>query len=173
MLTGKQQAIYRPLVDRAWSAFCKRDIMGYVMGRDAWYRKVLVQELGIYSTKEIPGNDGQKFDALCLVFATITGDQKEIEYWSSAAERRALWMLRQTMQNAGVDEPYVRGIARNMGMGDRPIQDLPAELILKINTAVFIYMKRRQKHQRPAATPAVSANSARDNSDSDPALSFP
>ena len=148
MLTGKQQAIFQPLKEAAWLAYCARKPAGNPNSpedREAWYRKVLVQELGIWSTKEIPGNDQEKFDALCLVFATITGDTEQIKYWSSAAERRALWLLKMTMQNAGVDTAYVRGIARKMNMGDRPIEDLPAELILKLNTAVFIYMKRKER----------------------------
>lgn len=148
MLNGKQQSIFRPLVDRAWLAYCSRRPAGNVNSREdraAWYRKVLVQELGVYSTKEIQPDDQDRFDTLCLVFATISGDQAQIDYWSRAPERRAMWRLESTMRNARVDWAYVRGIARNMNLGDRPIEDLPAELILKLNTAVFKYLKRKEK----------------------------
>jgi hypothetical protein len=174
MLTGKQQSIFQPLKESAWLAYCERNPLcdaKHAASQNDWYRKVLVTELGVFTTKEIPGNDQVKFDALCLVFATIGGDQAQIEYWASAAERRALWLLKKTMENAGVDSAYVRGIARNMHMGDRPLEDLPAELILKLNTAVFIYMKRKQKKSESCRAAACSEPCP--SAPEDPALTFP
>jgi len=153
MLSPRQNARYRPLVSKAWGMYCLRNQINLNVRAafDAWYRKVLVSNLGIYSTKEISERDEAKFDALCLCFATAAGDQAAIEYWSTAAERRALWRLEQTMKKAGVDWPYINGIARNMGFGERPVQDLPAELILKLNTAVFVYLKRKEKRHAVSA----------------------
>lgn len=180
MLNGKQQSIFQPLKEAAWLAYCGRNPLVDPKHKGSmtdWYRKVLTQELGVWTTKELSEHDQDKFDALCLVFATIAGNQKEIEYWSSAAERRALWRLKQTMKNAGVDLAYVRGIMRNMNMGDKAIEDLPAELILKINTAVFIYMKRRSKSRplKESGSPiSVHPHSSAANSSlEDPSLSFP
>ena len=145
MLTKKQNAIYRPLVKRAWRVFCDRtgkdtNDRG---ARESWYRRELVSSLlGIYTTKQV--QTGAEFDAICLHFATLAGDPEAIDYWTRADERRALWRLKQTMRNAGVDWPYVHGITRNMGYS-KPIDDLPAALILKINTAVYLYWKRQAK----------------------------
>ena len=156
MLTGKQQSIFQPLRKAAWLAFCTRNSIIPANSKAAeseWYRAILVQNMGIFSTKEI--KDEKEFDALCLLFATQGNDQEAIAYWSSASERRALWRLRQTMKNAGVNEAYVQGIARNMGYQGMQIEDMPAELILKINTAVFVYMKRKAvKAKAEAEQPA-------------------
>ena len=168
MLNGKQQSLYRPLVDSAWLAYGARNpgsSANCKAGYEKWYRETLVKNLGIYTTKEI--KDEAQFDALCLVFATLGGDQTQIDYWSRAAERRALWRLQQTMKNAGVNWAYVQGIARNMnfiqGESANWIDDLPAELILKLNTAVFVHMKRKDK-----AAKAVAAAK-----EEDAELSFP
>jgi hypothetical protein len=171
MLNGKQNAKYRPLVNQAWAAHCARNMVCIEdrPARDAWYRKALLREFGVDTTKEIR-SDEKTFERLCLYFATLAGDQEQIQYWACADERRALWRLQQTMKNAGVDTAYVRGIARNMNMGDRPIEDLPAELILKLNTAVFIYMKRTQKKSSSVPCRAAACSVPLE---SDPALSFP
>jgi hypothetical protein len=155
MLTGKQQKIFQPIKIAAWQAYCRRAPGENVLDRaamDRWYRKALVTGLGIFSTKQIAAKDGGAFDRLCLHFSTLAGDQKQIDYWSRAEERRALWRLKMTMRNAGVDWAYVRGIARNMGFGAREIEDLPAELILKLNTAVFLYIRRRGRSDNAKTT---------------------
>ena len=173
MLTGKQQAMFQPLKESAWLAYCERNPLvdrAHAPSKTDWYRKVLVQELGIFTTKEIPGDDQEQFDALCLVFATIGGDITQINYWASASERRALWRLKQTMKNAGVDMNYVHGIMRHMGFGDRNLEDLPAELILKLNTAVFVYLKRKQKKSEAESCRAAACSAP---AESDPELSFP
>lgn len=139
MLTRRQNGIYRPLVKAAFAIYCRK---GGTDKFDPWYRKELVNALGIYTTKEV--KDQAQLDELCIHFATLSGDRKEIDYWTRAQERRALWRLQATMRNAGVDWPYVNGIAHKMGY-DRDIATLPAELILKINTALYLHWKRKQK----------------------------
>jgi len=119
------------------------------MASDKWYRQALVEGVGISSTKQIAPKDQKLFDNLCLCFATLSGNDQQIDYWSRAAERRALWMLEQTMKKAGVDMPYVTGIANNMGFGDSYLRDLPAEMILKLNTAVYKHWKRKSTKRAP------------------------
>ena len=160
MLSGQQQSIFQPLKNAAWLKHCEQtgtppNGKGQL---DAWYRKELVGSLGVYTTKEIKANDLEMFDKLCMHFATLTGDAVQIEYWSSADERRAMWRLECTMKNAGVGWNYVQGIARKMGLvvdGDLDkIKNLPAEHLLKINTAVYLFYKRHQpKETKHAETP--------------------
>jgi hypothetical protein len=142
------------LKSAAWLNHCKASGLApnNKVAEDAWYRKELIDGLGIWSSKEVSPKDPDMFDRLCLRFATISGDAEQIAYWTAADERRAIWRLEATMKNAKVGEGYVVGIARNMGFlrdncGFESIKDLPAEQILKINTAVFIYMKRHQKQE--------------------------
>ena len=153
MLTPSKQGIFRPLKAAAWRAHCARSNIVLVhdkIAEDRWYRQTLVTQCGIYTTKEIAGNDASAFDALCLCFATIAGDETQIEYWARATERRALWQLKQNMSKANVTREYIESIAVRMGFiqegGNMAIEDLPAELILKINTALFMHNRRRQSH---------------------------
>jgi len=146
VLDRRQQGVYRPLVAQAWQVFCRRNAgtVSDKVAKDAWYRKELVNELGVYTTKQI--GSPEEFDSLMLHFATIADNEYWIDRASRGAEGRALWLLKKTMGNAGVDWPYVYGIARNMGY-DKVVEELPAEAVLKINTAVYIYMKRQQKKE--------------------------
>lgn len=160
MLTGKQNSIFRPLVEKAWSALCVRNSVSLSdeVAHKAWYRKVLVMQFGFYSTKQVPADNSVLFDELCLHFATLSGDEREIGYWSAAEERRAMWRLTHTMENAGVGWPYVLAIARNMGFDvsdDTKVHELPAEHILKLNTAVYLYMKRQEREQKDPALAEV------------------
>ena len=145
MLTGRQNGIFRPLAKAAYKAYCDR---GGVGSYDDFYRRELMRAIGVFTTKQI--KSGVEFDTICAHFATLSGDEKQIEYWSRAPERRAIWILRKSMGKARVGDAYVQGIAKKMGFGDRPVKDLPAELILKLNTAVFLYKKRQAKKEVPA-----------------------
>jgi hypothetical protein len=115
----------------------------------SWYRQQLVANFGLYTTKEIKPSEMQLVDRLCLHFATLAGNSEQISYWAVADERRAMWRLGQTMERAGVDMAYVRGIARKMNLlpqdGDRDIKDLPAEHILKVNAALYLYAGRQSR----------------------------
>lgn len=145
-LSPQQNAKYRPVVKEAWLRHAVRnDVDRKDKGAyEKWYRNQLVHEsgLGIYSTKEI--NTADEFGKVLLHFAVLANDQHWIDRLSSDEERRALWLLDKSMANAEVGWPYVEGIARKMGF-DTNIQELPAEHILKINTAVYLYYKRKQK----------------------------
>lgn len=151
MLTPKENAIFRPLVTAAWRAHCARfgaDPTNAI-AREHWYRKTLLDAAGVYTTKEIPGGHGDpRFAAACLDFATIAGDDTAITYWSRDAERRALWRLRQLQQRLRVDDHYVLSIATRMSLlpdnhAEDWLQDMPAEHLLRICTALSIHTTRR------------------------------
>jgi len=142
-LSRAQNGKYRPLVKKAYHVYCAsggNDLF------DPWYRKQLVNSLGVHTTKQL--KTAGEFDQACLHFATLAGDAKEIDHWSRASERRALWVLEQSMRKLDVGWPYVKGVARNLGFGDRPIRDLPATLILKINTALDKQVRRKEKKKK-------------------------
>jgi len=147
-LSGRENAIYRPLAKRAWQAY---QAAGGQFPYDPWYRGELVATVGVYTTKEI--KDKEDLEALCLRFSIIIGDDEQIDYWSRAPERRALWQLNRTMKNAGVNYAYVGAVAKKMGyfkpdggvLIEQALQELPAELILKINTAIYLYWKRQTR----------------------------
>lgn len=153
-LKGRQQAIYRPLVKSAWVVYCHR--IGWPSEDrtplDAWYRKNLVDALGIYTTKEIATRE--QFDAVCLHFATVAGDQDQIDYWVRAPERRAMWQLRRSMGNARVNWQYVFTTAKRLKVVpthafaeniEKYLAELPAQHILKINANIYMYYRRKLK----------------------------
>lgn len=145
MLSGQQNSRFRPMVGRAWLAVCARTGArpNDRAAKEKWYRKELLSGPGFYSTKQI--GSVEQFDGLCLHFAVIGGNQGEIDYWSKAAERRALWRLRESLRAAGKSEAYALGVARNMGYGDLPLEEMPAEAVLKVNTAIYMQWKRQAK----------------------------
>jgi hypothetical protein len=153
MLSKPQQGIFRHLVALAWQAQCKRDGSDPALPesagmKDQWYRQELVRDFHCYTTKEIDGRDETLFDKLCLHFAMLSGDTQEIKYWAETDERRARYRMQLTMQKAGISIEYVRGIARRMGLRD-DLENLPAASILKLNTAIYLYSKRKEKECVP------------------------
>lgn len=145
MLNGQQNGIYRPLVKAAWLKYCAdggRDPADKSL-RETWYRKQLLDACGYWTTKQIA--TAEEFDKVLAHFAILAGDRKMVAWVAESQERRAHWRLRQTMHNAGVDWPYVEGIQRKMGYADKALEDLPAEIVLKINTAVYLHWRRQQK----------------------------
>ena len=146
MLTDRQWKVFRPILSAAWRTYCARTgtVESDRIAKDKWYRQALASSVGIFSTKQVAPKDQGMFDKLCLCFATLSGDDKQINYWSRAAERRAMWRLEQTMKKAAVSLQYVEGIARNMNFIFLYLEDLPAEHILKINTAVYKHWKRKE-----------------------------
>ena len=146
MLTGRQQAEFRPLVKRAWAEVCRRS--GWVdtpSGREKWYRAEVKSVIGVESSRD--ADQVQDFDRLMLHFATIANDDQQIRYFSAAEERRALHRLRALQARAAkagspLPDEYVRGIQKQMGYGTGMLQDLPAEAVQKIATACAVYLKR-------------------------------
>ncbi|MBN1671179.1 MAG: hypothetical protein JXR37_09115 [Kiritimatiellae bacterium] len=145
MLTRRQNGIYRPLVKKAWFAHCEDtgEPPNNKSAHDAWYRQQLMDACGFYTTKQC--NSAHDFEYIMAHFERLAGAGT---YWQDRAsvgeERRALWRLQQTMRNANVTWPYVEGVAKHMNLR-LPIKDLPAKLILKLNSALYLHWQRQQK----------------------------
>ena len=142
------QARYRPLVKQAWLAYALRHSIDEKdkARQDAWYRQQLMASpCHVYTSKQI--RRPEQIDAIFLHFAALAGDEKQIDYWSNAGERRALYRLRITMQKLDVSNDYVNAIAKRMGFLVGFIDDfteLPAEMILKLNAALDMHARRKE-----------------------------
>ena len=148
MLSRREQSIFRPLVEEAWRAYCVRNEQDRRdrAARNKWYRKELLSsDLGINSTKQV--RTPKELDTILLHFAVIAGNEHWLDRLAAGDERRALFVLQQTVERVGVDRNYVRGIARQMGYGDRRIEELPATTILKINAAMSKHEERKRRHE--------------------------
>lgn len=148
MLTGRQNSVYRPLVATAWREHCRRagGDPSHAAAREQWYRTE-IRKLGLASTKDPIAGTPEKFDELCLHFATLAADDQAIGYWSRARERRALHVLDASLRDAQKARNYAIGIAQRMGLfsGEAmTLDELPAEAVLKVNAAVRLQVGRER-----------------------------
>ncbi len=156
MLSPRQQAKYRPLVERAWQAECLRagQSPDVDSARETWYRRQLLDACGIYTTKQ--ANPVTDYDQLMLHFAIGAGDAGLIDYFSRAAERRHLHNIRLAIARGVVTDSYVIGIARNMGfipasaINHEPstiLNELPADHLWRIWNALIRHNKRHAQER--------------------------
>ena len=160
MLTPRQQAIYRPLVQRAWLAHCART--GQNPEADAphesWYRAQLMDAMGIYSTKE--ASPTRDFDRLLGHFGGIAGETDLVLRSAEGDERRLRYLIAREIQRGAVPEAYVLGIARNMGYPAKALSELPADHLWRIWNALLRHNRRHAAPpaRRPARGAIRSAN---------------
>ncbi len=162
MFSGRQQGFYRMLVEKAWVAHATRNSIhrDSRFSKDQWYRCVLLDTCGIYTTKE--ANNTTDFDCLMLAFAEIAGDDYWIKRMAGALERRWKWLIAQKMSKKGmtlgsndkVGENYIAGIMRHMHLDQQKYADLPAEYLQKIYIALDEDYKRHHRHDRELGVPA-------------------
>jgi hypothetical protein len=116
--TRGQQKVYRPLVDAAWRQRCRetRTIgnLADAVAKDVWYRNQLLDECGIYTTKQ--ADRVKDFDKLIVHFEALSHSGI---YWSLRVihndVRVARKLLNDHIREFDVDVDYVRGIARKAG----------------------------------------------------------
>jgi len=148
-----QEGQYRPLVKRAWAAHCARNGIhpDSRLGYDNWYRGILLDTCQVYTTREANGADD--YDRLMLAFAEIVGDERQIDYWSKAPERRFKWMIRTELKKLGIipgspaAQAYLEGIMRHMHLDQLRYDDLPVEHLKKIFIALD-KQEHRHRHDR-------------------------
>jgi hypothetical protein len=161
MFTPAQQKYYRPLVEKAWAAHAARNGIhrDSRLAKDQWYRGVLLDTCGIYTTKE--ADKTTDFDSLMLAFAETANDAYWIKRMAGATERRWHWMIGRKMTdlkmplgcNEKVGENYIAGIMRHMHLDQLAFRDLPAEYLKKIYIALDEQIKRH-RHDRELGVPA-------------------
>lgn len=147
-LSRKQQGMFRPLVDRAWSAWCAayaraEGAVDPLPARDAWYRDQLEEAIGVRSTKNLdPGDD---FARLMAHFERVADDGET--YWQERAaeedERRLRWHLDQRIAKGTISDGYVASISERM-FRTRQWRDLPADHLRRILIALDKHQKRRR-----------------------------
>jgi hypothetical protein len=147
MLSGKQQAVYRPLVAEAWQKHCSASGIDprNKAAKETWYRVQLVKACGCWTTKQV--SDPESLDAVLMHFAVLANNDRQIKWVAVSAQRRAIWRLKQTMVRAGVGWAYVHAMFKRMRFGDLPLEDRPAEQILKVNAALSISVNRNSRRE--------------------------
>ena len=153
MLSPAKQGIFRPLVGKAWGAHCARkNLQASDRGaQDKWYRSILLETAHVYTTNEIRAAD--QFDAVCLAFATIWGDEREITYWVRAPERRLMWLIRDRLDKisfiAGTRHGWPYAVAINTHMNlPLTMEEAPESDLKKVFNALD---KRLQGLRKRAA----------------------
>jgi hypothetical protein len=120
--TKRQQITYRTLVQRAYEVTAEREgIVAQLASlpakvrnsaKDKWYRGVLHEALGVWTTKAV---SPRRFAAACAAFEDIIG---EADYWHKKAGEEALhnarFDLNKLMLEHEVEESYAKGIALQM-----------------------------------------------------------
>jgi hypothetical protein len=131
------------LLDRAWMAHCRAtgEPPNHRGLFDRFYRDVLWTLFHVHTSKAL--NAVLDFDTLMSRLAVIAGDDKEIGYWSAAALRRFVHLVRTRLREitrlTGTphDWNYARGIMNQMHLPEQ-MEDVPPELMRN----VFIAMDR-------------------------------
>lgn len=129
-----QQKAYRPLVDAAWRVHCRETgraqllnsvkergshgaLRSSTIEKDSWYRRQLLDQCGIYSTKE--ADRVEDFNKLIVHFEALS---RAGVYWSLRVinndARVARKLLNDYIRAGDIDVDYVRGVARQAGSSE-------------------------------------------------------
>jgi len=114
---------------------------------DAWRHEQIGQATGgkITSTKDI--GTKLQFEAVMLHLSLVAGDDAGVEKWTSGAEQRNAWVIRQKLALlswvTGIDHDwsYARGIFTQMRLPDT-VLDCPSDLAQKVMMAADTQFRR-------------------------------
>lgn len=169
--SGRQQGIFRPLVSGAWVWHCREEGLGAeeaMAGKKhpafrAWYERELEEATGSASSTDC--NAWRDFNFAMAHFEVLARDGI---FWQTELKKcdakRILWNIARLVRRHGVDEFYLRGIARNalrkkrreagLDEEDLPVLiDLDAEDLSHVLVIVKSYV--RGKAARPAVAVAM------------------
>ena len=109
--------------------------------KDEWYREVLRDEFGVYTTKQL-GRTGD-FEKTCAAFEAIAGNSI---YWqlrvTAAPLERARLSLKQLMREHDIEEEYVDGVSKHMFATHT--SNLDADKLGKVIAALKIHFNRQE-----------------------------
>lgn len=153
--TPAQQGLYRPLVERAWRAYCDRtNCSPHADGfRETWYRQQIYEVCGVNTTKDC--NNTEDFDFLLIRFATIAGDEHMIAHATASAERRMRWVINkklaeiEKLEGRPVSWRYAQALYAQMSshhLLPDDINDCPAALLRKVVQALDTHARRLRRH---------------------------
>lgn len=145
----RQQPEFQRLWKLAWTAFCESEgeaglaLFADKDAKDAWYRDQMERATGHRSSKDC--NPGRDYDRAMAHFEAIAGcDVKwNLKLYGGDA-KRMLHAVRKNANACGVDELYLRGVARQMlGTADLPeLHTVPPEVLVRITVAMNIFVRR-------------------------------
>jgi len=144
MFSRAQQKYYRPLLKKAWRTHCARTGISPNMqsAYEQWYRELLMDTLGIYTTKQ--ADKGKDYDVLMARLEELCDDGNT--YWQLRAaegdEVRIRHMITTAAKEAGVDDRYIEGICRHMNFREG-WQNLPAKQMWRVWIAMDRFLKRK------------------------------
>jgi hypothetical protein len=151
--TPAQQGKYRPIVNRAWHVHCDRTSQApnAPLAFRCWYEQQLMEVLGVPTTR----NAGHKaqFEICMLWFAQIAGEDREIAYWSSAAERTMQYLITQRLdelswlEHRPHDWRYARAIYAHMNL-PLSMDEAPAMCLWKVFQALDIHVARECRKRK-------------------------
>lgn len=149
----RQQALYRPMVKRAWLEHCqKHGIFPNAKGQqDQWYRNELMECIGENTTSRC--NKSQDFDIVMRHFSVIAKNEQWPVKISDSPERRYRFLIEQRLEQMRESSgslytwKYALGILKHMFpnspfVGD--MADCPAAILRK----VFIALDRQAARLR-------------------------
>jgi len=144
-LTEKQQKRYRILVAQAYAEEASR-LNGDLPKKEEWRRQLNVAVTGHYSTQEMNRTDD--YDRIMFELAIMANDDRQIAYFSSAAERRVKYVIHKQfipdleyLEQQKISWKYIKGICKKMNIPDN-INDCPAALLLKVMWALDTHIRR-------------------------------
>lgn len=159
LITKSQQALFWKLFRRAWAANCARSGMppDLKVDADAWRHSILNDTAGNPSIKRLRQNN---FDRVMLRLAMETNDQREIEYWAVATDRRLRFLIENTLRKMSkLDSTrefswnYVVTTYRQANL-PLNISDAPAEYLHKVFQMLDTHLRRLKSRHCHAGTDA-------------------
>lgn len=123
---------------------------------ESWRHAILAEECAGQSSLKAIDNTG--YARVMLRLAVEAGDEHAISYWSQSGERKALHRIDALLEELNrldgrnhYTRAYAEGIARTMKLArDRPLDELPAELLRKIEIALWRKKKRVERAMEEA-----------------------
>lgn len=173
MFTLAQRAEFFPLRDAAWKkhAAANRLNAADAAAKDHWYREVMVEQLGVFSSKQLSAlNDycsamatmesiaggsfergapkpGRRYGERIFVLGRMHWNMRATQTESA---RRHLHAIKDLAREHGLDESYIEGTARRICGGSPLLSQLGAEQLRKVLAALRIYVKRHLQAEEPA-----------------------
>lgn len=154
-----QQPAFRQMVHAAWLAHCRAERIAPGLKPDrAWYEAELEEATGHASTSACSA--GRDYDLAMAHFEAITGVsiKWQMRVYSGDAKRMLHELRGLISPKDGVDEDYLREVARNaLGLDEPPqLHLIPREGLVEIIQTVLRHLRRKRNREVTAVPVAVS-----------------
>ncbi len=148
MFSRRQQADFRPLVQKAWLAECSRTgtAPNNRAAHESWYRRELLAGTGHYTSKDLDPVHG--YDKAMLHFAIVAGNEALIDRFSKAEENRHRYILRRFLRDLSwleettIPWEYVRSMHTHANLPEDP-EHCDANQLRKLIAMLDTHIRRR------------------------------